>query len=205
MGNQQAQAGGETLGFRRPVGQQRSGRDQQAGALRAGTFAFEHQQQRQHLNRLAQPHVVGQASAQPEPCQQVQPLHACLLVGPQAGLEPGARIDPRQAFGLSQALQGFGQPRAGDQLRPVGVQAVTGIFNRCARHQPQGLGKGQAVFCCRLLDGPEALKHAFERLFIHLDPAATNQLQAVAARQQGLQLGFAQALTVQRHVHLEVQ
>ena len=205
MGNQQAQARGETFGLRRPVGQQRSWCHQQAGALRSGTFAFEHQQQRQHLNRLAQPHVVGQASTQPKPRQQIQPLHTCLLVGPQAGLESVTGVDPRQAFGLSQALQGFGQPRAGDQLRPVGVQTVAGIFNRCACHQPHGLGKRQAVVCRRLLDGPEALQHAFERLFIHLDPATANQLQAVAACQQGLQLGFAQALAVQRHVHLEVQ
>ena len=69
-----------------------------------------HQQQRQHLDGLAQPHVVGQAGAQPEPGQQMQPLHAGLLVGPQRAVQGRAGIDAG-AVRRAQRLQRLGQPR----------------------------------------------------------------------------------------------
>ena len=46
-------------------------------------LALEHQQQREHLNGLAESHVVGQARAETEFGEQIKPAHAHLLVGPQ--------------------------------------------------------------------------------------------------------------------------
>ena len=48
-----------------------------SGAARAS----QHQQQRQHLHGLAQAHVIGEARAQAEAGQQMQPAHASLLIG----------------------------------------------------------------------------------------------------------------------------
>ena len=58
----------EALDLRRPVGEQRRRRDEQAGAPRLARVAArsQHQQQRQHLDRLAEAHVVGEAGAEAE-------------------------------------------------------------------------------------------------------------------------------------------
>ena len=93
--------------LRGPIGQQRRRRNQQAGATRLMIFwlpapsaaprcfacrAFllraacvaslsEDQQQRQHLHRLAEAHVISEARAQAEAGEQMQPPHAGLLIG----------------------------------------------------------------------------------------------------------------------------
>ncbi len=79
--------------FGRPIGQQRSWRHQHAGVLRACRLGFRHQEQRQNLDGLAQPHVVCKASAQPQCAQQMEPLHAGSLIGPQLCFE--ARVQDR--------------------------------------------------------------------------------------------------------------
>ena len=45
------------------------------------------QQQPDHLHRLSQAHVVGQASAQPQPRDEPQPAHAGLLIRTKLGAE----------------------------------------------------------------------------------------------------------------------
>ena len=73
MRDQRLKLGSEALDLGRPVGQQRRRRHQQARRRAAAPSALQHQQQRQHLDGLAQTHVVGQARAQSEAGQQVQP------------------------------------------------------------------------------------------------------------------------------------
>ena len=54
----------ETFGFGGPVRQQRRRCHQQTRTdIGRPLFAFQHQQQRQHLNRFAEPHVVSQTRA----------------------------------------------------------------------------------------------------------------------------------------------
>ena len=63
-------------------------------------------QQGEQLNRLAQPHVVGQAGAEADARQERQPGKAALLVGPQLALECGRRRNPLElavAVGAQQA------------------------------------------------------------------------------------------------------
>ena len=75
------QAWGETRRFRRPVGKQRRRRDEEAWT--AGRLPPPQcQQQGEHLDRLAEPHVVGEAGAKPKPGQKVEPTHAGFLVLP---------------------------------------------------------------------------------------------------------------------------
>ena len=60
--------------------------------------------QRQRLQRLAEPHVVGEDPAEPGRPQVGQPAEAVELVGPQLGLQPG-RLDLRQRGQPAQRLR----------------------------------------------------------------------------------------------------
>ena len=172
--------------------------------MRPAVFALEYQQQRQHLNRLAQSHVVGQASAESEPGQRIEPPYSRLLVGPQAGLEFRPGINRCESLRPAQSGQGIRQPRAGRQLRPVGVGRFAAFAGRCTGQQAHRLGKRQAVFC-RVSNGFKALQQAADGFLIDLDPATTDELQAIAALEQRLDLGIAQALAVQTNFHAEIQ
>ena len=73
-----------------------------------------HQQQRQHLHRLAEAHVVGEAGAQAETGEQVQPSHADLLIGAQSRLQRCTGIHVRQLGRIAKAGKRLRQPRPGD-------------------------------------------------------------------------------------------
>ena len=87
MGDDRLQARCKACDLGRPVGEQRCRRHQQAGLGPgfdiARSLVLQHQQQRQHLDGLAEPHVVGKACAEAKSRQQIEPLHARLLIGPQ--------------------------------------------------------------------------------------------------------------------------
>ena len=106
----------EAFDLRGPVGQQGRRRDQEAGAPRLLTCRTRphHQQQRQHLHRLAEAHVIGEARAQAEAGEQMQPSHAGLLIGSQRRLQRGARIQLRQLGRIAKAGERLRQPRPGD-------------------------------------------------------------------------------------------
>ena len=199
MHDRRLQVGRESLDLRRPVGQQRGGRHQQArpAPLR--------QQQRQHLDRLAQPHVVGEAGAEPEPRQQLQPLHAGPLIRAQRAAQRGIGIDTG-AVGRAQPLQRLRQPGAGRHARPVGDGDIAHrIVDRGAGQHAHRRGEAQPLALRQLLGLAELPDRALEPLAIDLDPLAAQQHQRVGAGQQRGDLLRAQRLAVQRHVHVEVQ
>ena len=96
MRDERPQARREACDLRRPVRKKRRRRDEQARPPSSLMLPAAHQYQRQHLHRLAQAHVVGQARAEAETGQEMEPAHAHLLVGPQGRLEIVARLDPRE-------------------------------------------------------------------------------------------------------------
>jgi hypothetical protein len=53
--------------------------------------------------RSGQPHVVGKTRPEPKLRQEIEPLHAGLLVGPQHSLQPRARVDAQLAIEAAQA------------------------------------------------------------------------------------------------------
>ena len=65
MGDEHVERRRETLGLGRPIGEQRSRSDDQARPPLAAARG-ERQQQGQHLDGLAEPHVVGKAGAEAE-------------------------------------------------------------------------------------------------------------------------------------------
>ena len=71
--------------LRLPVGQQRRGENQKRRLC--GLLVLQDRQQGQHLDGLAEPHVVGQARAEPQARQEPEPGDARLLILPQRRLE----------------------------------------------------------------------------------------------------------------------
>ncbi len=107
------QAGREPGRLPLPVAQHRQRADQQG---RPGPPV---QQQRQQLHRLAQPHVVGQAGAQPEPVEKGQPGQTPPLVRAELPGQPGGRIEQ-----LERAPRG--RPASRSAIQPLPLVAVTG-------------------------------------------------------------------------------
>ena len=103
MDDERLQARREARDLRRPVGEQRGRRHQQRRLALARPLLLQHQQQRQDLDGLAEPHVVGEAGAEPEPGEQMEPLHAGLLIGPQRRLQRAAGIGAREPVRAAQA------------------------------------------------------------------------------------------------------
>ena len=110
-----------------------AGATRRRGLRLSPAFVLQHQQQRQHLDRLAEPHVVGKAGPKPEPREQVEPLHARLLIGPQRALKVLTGIDARKPIGMAQGRQRLRQPRTGHGLAPVDVGCPRRHHRQCRR------------------------------------------------------------------------
>ena len=67
------------------------------------------QHRRDDLSGLAEPHVVGQAGAEPDPPEERQPTDTTLLVRPQLAFEPG-RSGDRFDRGVQRIVEQFAQP-----------------------------------------------------------------------------------------------
>ncbi len=64
-----------------------------------------------HLDGLAEPHVVGQAAAEPELAHRQQPCNPATLIRAKLGGQPGGRLEVEGSPG--QPLQAFGEPCEG--------------------------------------------------------------------------------------------
>ena len=87
-----------------PVAQDRSGRDQQGRSL--SRLPFE-QQAGDHLDGLAQTHIVRQTAVQPQTFEILQPGHPTLLIFPQLAAQSGRigdRFEPALIVQLAQHL-----------------------------------------------------------------------------------------------------
>ena len=196
MHDQRVQLGREVLDLRRPVRQQRRRRHQQARPSPRALAAACSQQQRQHLDRLAQPHVVGQAGAEAEPGQQMQPLHAGLLIRPQRRRAAPARDRLPAPSGARSALQRLRQPRAGRHARPVGDRRHPRASSATAAPASIRIAsaKRQAVSRRQLLGLAGTARIARSQpLAIDLDPLAAQQHQPVGAGEQRRDLRVASA------------
>ena len=205
MCHQHAQARREAGRLLRPVGEQRGRCDQQARGRAFGAFSY--QQQSQHLDGLAQTHVVGQAGAQAQTRQQVQPAQADLLIRPQRGVQIGAGVDGRQTLWPAQSRQGLGQPWPGVHLRPLGRgrQLLAANGRTGPGQQAHGIKEAQALLACQALDLLELRQGLLKPLRVDLDPFAADEHQPTAVGQQALHLGGGQRLAIDGHRHSEVE
>ena len=159
-----------------------------------------HQQQGEHLDGFAQSHVVGEAGAESELRQQVQPADPDLLIGAQRAVQVPARVDPIQCFRGAQGAQGFRQPGAGDGSRPFGILS-RGAFagDVGAGHHAHGFGKGDAFAGRELFEFAELLHGPGELLAVDFHPASPDQRQAVGLGKEFVDFGLRQPLAVEDH------
>ena len=113
----------------------------------------------------------------------------------------------RGAVRLAQFRQRLGKPGTGDGLAPVGVDLsaseVTGKLG--SREQPHGLTERQSVSRRTALDRLELSQRPVEPFMIDLDPLAADEGEAVGLREQALDLRWRQRLTIEGHLHAEVE
>ena len=197
MHDRGVQAGGEFLDLRRPVGQQRGRRHQQA--RRPGVARFLHQQQRQHLDGLAEPHVVGQAGAQAEARQQMQPARAGTLVGPQRALAAPAR-DRRRRRPRRAAPSGFRSSHGPAVTRDQSASAAAGSSPVTAA--PASIRIASAKLRPSRAASASASRNRSMVLLepgaIDFHPLAAQQHQVLGAGQQGGDLVLGQGFAVER-------
>ena len=142
------QARCESLDLRGPVGEQR-GRAPPAGSAcgRSSALLLQHQQQRQDLDGLAEPHVVGETGAEPQAGQQIEPFarrpadRAAACPGATAGIDP--REPSRMRASRARSPPAMVRPRSGSSRRSA--SAVLSSAMRGAGQQPHGLAEGQAI------------------------------------------------------------
>ena len=207
MGDERLQPRRKAFDFRRPVGEQRCRRHQQARLRPGAILALENEQQRKHLNGLAESHIVGKTGSETEFREEIKPAHADLLVGPQHALQRIAGVDLRQPLRTAQPLQGLRQPGAGDHLRPVGVGRgahALGVDIR-AGQQPHGLAEGQAVVLGRALRFAEARDDALQVLAVEFDPPPSHQREPIRPSQQIADFGGCERFTIERDFHMEIE
>ena len=142
---------------------------------------FSTKQQRQHLDGLAEPHVVGEAGAEPSPVKQIEPLHARLLIGPQRGLQRFSGVHAGEPVGPAQPGQGLlramARPRSGPTPRRPARQRhhqplPAPASSRMASPNDRPSSAGAA------LDRLELLQRAGKAIAIHLDPLAADEGRA---------------------------
>jgi len=154
-----------------PIGEQRSGRDEQARTRRrVSAVALRKEQQRQDLDGLTETHVVGEAGPEPETADEPQPRDAGLLIGPQRALQRRAWISASGAWG-SQGLQRLGQPRPGGDFRPAGAGVLRFILgHRSAGDHPHRFGETHPLVSGQGFGVAETRHRLFEPGAIDLGP-----------------------------------
>ena len=159
--------------LRRPIGEQRSGRDKEAGEG-VGLPPVQRQEQGEHLDGLAQSHVVGETGAETKPSEEAKPPDADILVRPQHRVQSGARIGGRQPFGAAAGIERFGEPRPRRHMPPLRGGRWTGgiAADIGAGQQAHRLRKGHALLARHALDRLEFIERRPQPLMIDLDPFA---------------------------------
>ena len=139
MGDENPERRGETRRLRRPVGEKRRGRHEETRAPFARLPA-EPQQQGEHLDGLAEPHVVGEAGAEAEPGEETKPAHADILIGTQGRLQRLARMGGRERFGAAAGGERLGEPVARLDPSPgrLGRLRLDRAADLRARQEPHG-------------------------------------------------------------------
>ena len=84
-----------------------------------GVASLQQQEQAQHLDGLAQSHVVGEAGPQAEAREEPEPADPDLLVRAERRPERRARVGRGQRLGLAQALERRREPLPRDHPGPV--------------------------------------------------------------------------------------
>ena len=200
-----------------PVGDQGSRHDEEARPSGAGVSldaggahgrpALHQEEETQHLDRLPQPHVVGQAGAQAEAREEPEPADPDRLVRPEHGPE-GLGIRRGQPLRRAQVREGRREPLPGDHPGPV-APALRGRgrlsrFDRRPGQEAHRLPEGEALArgAPRALPVSEDLTELFP---IELHPPSAHEREPVRAGEELAPLGVGDGLAVERQGDREVE
>ena len=190
-----------------PVRQQRRWRNQEAGAPRllGRRTRSHHQQERQHLHRLAEAHVIRETGAQPEAGEQMQPSHAGLLIGAQRRLQCGAGIQLRELGGTRRPASVFASHCPATTDAQSGAVAATMSPGTCAPARSRIASAKVRPFFAAAVSTVGTGRASVESVAIDFDPASAHQVKAVRRGEQLLDLRLGQRFAVDGHAHLEVE
>ena len=165
------------------------------------------QQQPDHLHRLSQAHVIGQASSQPQPRDKPQPAHARLLIVPKLGAQ-SRRIGASERFGRAELAKRFLERGAGGQSDPIPIL----IGGRCcvllsghSGQEPHPVIERQAAFSGVTLDFLPVFERLIQLVAVDFDPLPLERDQAADRLEEPFELGLGQRLAVERHVDGEIE
>ncbi len=168
--------------------------------------AASREQQRDHLQRLAEPHVVGKARAKADPRQEAEPARANFLVRPQRRLQRLSGQRRGEHLGTAAGGERLGKPgsrlhfaprfRSGRRLACVNVGAGD---------EPHRLPERNALGAREALDFRVAVERSFQLGGIDFDPLAAQQREPVAGGDEAANLFRRQRLTVERHLDGEIE
>ena len=198
----------EPLRLAPPVPEERGGDDQQGRPRPASAVFPVPEQQRQHLHGLAEPHVVGQAGAEPQARQQPEPRHAVALVGPQRGPQRPAGGHRLQRTRLTHARQQLAHPVAGGHVHPgtlhLRLVLAPEVGGR-AGEQAHPLDERDPVVPRVPAHLVPVLDRLPEPVAVDLHPLPLEQHEVAVAGEQRLDLRVRQRLPGQRDGDVEVQ
>ena len=140
----------ESRGFLDPVLDDGGRADQERGADRLARLA-RRQEGGQELDRLAEPHVVGEAGAEPARQEEAEPGDSLLLVGAKAAQQRRRRDEGRVLRGLG--LEELGEPAVGGDA--VDSDGLAVFLVEAAGHA-QEVGEGRPARRLLLEEGEGA-------------------------------------------------
>ena len=168
--------------------------------------------QRQHLDRLAEPHVVGQTRAEAERREQMEPAHADLLIRPQRRLQSrsapatdrGARVPQgRAVLRASRAAMRPRRPPTTRAIPRVSAASSPGrapATSRIASANVDAFCLRQPLDALELGDASAAARRASPRPSVPRMKCSPS-VAASSCREFLLR----QCLAVERDLHLEVE
>jgi len=149
---------------------------------------LEPEQKIDHLHRLAQAHVVGQAGPEPQPREN------------PAGLAAGL------ALRVANRGERVAKPAPGGHLRPFGrrLRSLLGAAEVGPGQQPHPLHEVDPVGMLPLEPLPVG-ERLVEAVAIHLHPSAAQEREAFAAGEQLGEFSFRERLPLDRHLHRKLK
>ncbi|MMZ61401.1 hypothetical protein D1872_235490 [compost metagenome] len=193
MVNVQAQLRSEAVQFPLPVSQQRSGAHDQAGSGRIGQAV---QQLRNDLDRFAEPHIVGQQSAESQLTHGRQPLEASFLVRPERTVQ---RFGHRARLRVPQQLAVHQNGQQPLRLHTLYLEPFKPVVIVRPGSQVHQVAEGQHTAFLPL----HKLQHLAEFLDVDFDPFPAEQDERRFGGRQPGKFLLAQFLSVQYGARLE--
>jgi hypothetical protein len=204
VGGVEAELGAEAGELGAPIGEQRGGHDDQVRTRLP--LALEEEQQADHLDGLAEAHVVGEAAAEAEANEQPQPRDALALVGAELAVQGLSGVSVGAAGWALELAEGAREPGAGLRDGPLGGVVGVGVaVTSHAGDEAHALNKADGAAGGAGLDPLPVAVCVAVIGGIEVDPAASHVAQARAAAHKHPPLLRGELVVADEVAELEVE